>query len=252
MTVRKKIRRAIEKSTGLTIFLRGPRGLNVVKDLQVVLPGSLETVFDVGAHQGDLALQYAHTWRSATIHCFEPAETSFDLLREKAAHIQRIKCHRVALSDSDRPGVLYIRRESSNNSLRDYNGTTQGELLTGQEKVSVKSIVSFCRDLGIRHIDFLKIDTEGADLDVLIGASDFLQQGAIRAIQVEVGLDPDNDKHVRLEECKAYLEKFGYRLFGIYEQVHEFPTNRWHLRRCNAVFIADGATHFTRSIQSQS
>jgi FkbM family methyltransferase len=172
------------------------------------------------------------------LHCFEPAGESFEALQARFAASPRVNCYQLALGDRECEGTLFVRSGSVNNSLRNYEGNSKGETLVGVEQVAVQTLDKFCASLDIRHIDFLKVDTEGADMEVLVGADNLLARAAVGVVQVEVGLDPDNVKHVSFESCKSKLEDFGYRLFGIYEQVREFPSHRWHLRRCNAVFIS--------------
>ena len=65
-----------------------------------------------------------------------------------------------------------------------------------------------------------------------------LRRGAIDLIEVEAGMNPDNELHVPFEQLKAFIEQHRYLLFGIYEQRHDWPTGRPILRRCNAVFIS--------------
>ncbi|MCE3266580.1 MAG: methyltransferase FkbM family [Solirubrobacterales bacterium] len=65
-----------------------------------------------------------------------------------------------------------------------------------------------------------------------------LSRERVGLVQVEAGLNPENDLHVPLEALRAELEKHGYRLFGFYEQVGEWPTQGPQLRRTNAVFLA--------------
>jgi hypothetical protein len=50
-------------------------------------------------------------------------------------------------------------------------------------------------------------------MEVLVGAEKLLACEAVGMVQVEVGLDPDNAKHVSSELCKSKFEEFGYRLF---------------------------------------
>lgn len=238
MALRHRARRAVERMSGLSIYRRGPRGLNLYIDLASIPAPPVRTVFDVGAHRGESAADFARVWKNATLHCFEPAGESFEALQARFAAIPRVNCYRLALGDREYEGTLFVRSGSVNNSLRNYEGNCEQETLVGEERVVVRTLDKLCADLDIRHIDFLKVDTEGVDLEVLVGAEKLLTRGAVGVVQVEVGLNPDNTKHVSLESCKSKLEEFGYRLFGIYEQVREFPTDRWHLRRCNAVFIS--------------
>lgn len=51
-------------------------------------------------------------------------------------------------------------------------------------------------------------------------------------------MSPSNARHVPMESLKPYLESFGYALFGLYEQVHEWPRGEPHLRRTNLIFIS--------------
>jgi hypothetical protein len=57
-------------------------------------------------------------------------------------------------------------------------------------------------------------------------------------VEVEAGMNASNKRHVPFETLKDYLELRSYLLFGIYEQVHEWPTKEPHLRRTNSVFIS--------------
>ena len=108
----------------------------------------------------------------------------------------------------------------------------------GTETVHVCSLDDFCSHHEIENIDYLKIDTEGYELQVLQGAERLLQSGMIRFIELEAGMNPDNDRHTPMELIKDHLEKRDYRLFGIYEQINEWPTSEPWLRRTNLVFMA--------------
>jgi FkbM family methyltransferase len=238
MALRQCARRAVERISGLSIYRRGPRGLNLFTDLASIPAPPLRTVFDVGAHRGESATEFTRVWKGATLYCFEPTGESFEALQARFTASPRVNCYRLALGDREYEGTLFLRSGSVNNSLKKYEGFSKGETLVAEEQVAVQTLDKFCADLNIRHIDFLKVDTEGADMEVLAGAENLLARGAVGVVQVEVGLDPNNTKHVSFESCKSKFEEFGYRLFGIYEQVREFPSHRWHLRRCNAVFIS--------------
>lgn len=75
-------------------------------------------------------------------------------------------------------------------------------------------------------------------MDVLEGAVKMLVKQNIDIIQVETGMNPTNSRHVSFESVKQFLESYHYYLFGIYEQVNEWPTGKPHLRRTNPIFIS--------------
>ena len=106
------------------------------------------------------------------------------------------------------------------------------------ESVDIVTLDEFCRTKRIDHINYLKIDTEGGDLEVLKGAVGMLTEQRIDLVQVEAGMNPTNSRHVSLESLKAFMESHMYFLFGVYEQENEWLTREPHLRRTNPVFIS--------------
>ena len=98
-------------------------------------------------------------------------------------------------------------------------------------------------------IDFLKIDTEGVDLDVLKGGQSLLQSGAIPFILAEVGFHPNDDRKVLFDEVRHFLMPFGYHLFGIYDQNLEWTGHMMHsIRECVASAMATPWQRFCHSI----
>jgi FkbM family methyltransferase len=104
--------------------------------------------------------------------------------------------------------------------------------------VAINTLDEMARQLGVACIDYLKIDTEGQDLAVLEGATRLLSAGAVAIIEVEAGMHRGNTVHVPASAFDSCLERFGYRLFGAYEQTLEWPTADAHLRRANLVFVS--------------
>ncbi len=72
----------------------------------------------------------------------------------------------------------------------------------------------------------MKIDTEGYDLEVLRGAESLLTHQRVDLVQVEAGMNRDNHRHVTFILLTEYLERFNYRLFGIYNQSGEWPARQ--------------------------
>jgi hypothetical protein len=95
----------------------------------------------------------------------------------------------------------------------------------------------FCRQAGIKHIDFLKIDTEGHEVDVISGFLQMLKKRKISFIQLEVGMNVENKKHANWRNISTYMEEIGYNIFGIYEQVRELGDGT-PLRRADIVFVS--------------
>jgi FkbM family methyltransferase len=223
---------------GVQIIKRPYKGIDLDQDIQDFLPNvDIKVVFDIGANIGQSACSYQSCYPTARIYCFEPVKEAFETLIINVDDDPNIHCHNIALSSKERLGSMLIEEDLSvmNSLIAD----SDGRLQQGKtEEVKVKTFDNFCLKNDITKIDFVKIDTEGSDLEVLKGAVSFLEKQQISIIQVETGMNPSNTHHVTFEDVKSYLESFGYRLFGIYEQVVEWPINQTQLRRANSVFIS--------------
>lgn len=106
------------------------------------------------------------------------------------------------------------------------------------ESVTMARGDTFCAERAIEEIGFLKIDTEGHDLEVLRGFRTMLKAARIDLVEVEVSMNPENRRHVPFERAKSYLERFGYRLFLIHEQAREGAARGPIIRRANVVFCS--------------
>ncbi|HKJ23400.1 MAG TPA: FkbM family methyltransferase [Myxococcota bacterium] len=219
---------------GLYVFRRLPHGVDVGADLARLVPGFRPAlVFDVGANVGQSVPRLRDAFAAATIHCFEPGQRAFATLETAAAGDARVRCHRLALGADPGPGRLERRGSFGEKSV-----LSVGEGDDAREPVAIDTLDAFCAREGIEHVGYLKIDTEGHDLLVLQGASGLLARG-VDAIEVETGMGHDNALHAPLARFVEILAPHGHRLFGLYEQTHEWPTGAPHLRRANAVFLRE-------------
>ena len=235
MSMKIKFKKFVEKVTHSYIFRALPRGVDLYYDITNNLPFYASgIIFDVGANIGQSAEKFMGWFPGAQIYCFEPAASAFAALQVKFSSAENVHCFQLALDVSKEHGKLHLYRDSLNNSLIVFNSDYERT-----ENIETETISYFCRNRNIDRINLLKIDTEGYDLNVLMGAVDMLDKKRIDLIEVEAGMNPRNPKHVPIEKFKAFLEARGYSLFGIYEQTNEFPTGESNIRRVNAVFISD-------------
>jgi FkbM family methyltransferase len=240
MLVKGPARKLAERLTGTKILRYGelPYGFDLFIDLSRRLDKHVfSIVFDVGANIGQSALEYNKHFPSASIYCFEPITEAFNLLNRNTEAYPRIHCFQLAFGSTNESGIMLSDGTSTMNYLlSDAEIPGHDELDT--EYVEVLKLDNFCKKNSINHVSYLKVDTEGGDLDVLVGAHNMLLEQKIDLVEVEAGMNPDNTHHVQFEALKGLLEKYNYFLFGLYEQVEEWPTGEPQLRRTNAVFIS--------------
>jgi FkbM family methyltransferase len=233
------LRRLVEQVADVHIYRALPRGVDVAEDIARSFPAyRVTTVFDVGANVGQSARHYLSCFPDADIYSFEPVRETFRDLQRNLQGRDRVHCFPLALGARRTVGHMALQGKSARFRLVAQDAVSRPGDSSMTEEVEVLPMDEFCDRHRIHRVSYLKIDTEGADLDVLKGAAGLLDAQRVDFVEVEAGMNAGNTWHVPFETLKAYLESRNYLLFGIYAQMHEWPTKEAHLRRTNSTFIS--------------
>lgn len=198
-------------------------GLDHLTDVQRLARAwgrSITTIFDVGANNGACTQAFIERFPEAIVVAFEPFPDVFYELESRFQKNNVVKVEQLALANEASERPFYVVKEHPNlSSLSELTPYVQrfGQV---QERIMVRvsSIDSYCIDNKIEHIDLLKIDTEGGDLDVLHGAQDMLRSKAIKFIYVEfssLGFTSGSLSGA-LSPISALLEDHGYVFIASY------------------------------------
>lgn len=147
-------------------------------------------VFDVGANQGQFASQVLSELGAdyVDLHCFEPSPSTFKILTDVMQPFQKIYLNNEALGKEIGSADLY-----SNEAGSGLASLTRRRLdhfaidFSKVENVVVRTLDDYCAVCGVGHIDLLKIDVEGHELDVLYGAESMFKANAIDMVTFEFG-----------------------------------------------------------------
>jgi hypothetical protein len=85
-------------------------------------------------------------------------------------------------------------------------------------KVQVVRLDDWCEQANLQHVDLLKVDTEGFDLQVLQGAEGLFRQRRVRFVFVEFNdlQSIENATGGSLLAVDRYLRGFGFRFINTY------------------------------------
>ncbi len=123
------------------------------------VPYEAKVVLDIGANVGAFARWASERWPSAEIHSYEPQPSNFALLQKTIAHYQlsRVTAHETAVSDKENVLTLFE------------NGFNCGEWsLIKFDKNGNREVTVMVMDAAeLPKADFLKIDTEGVEPNIL-------------------------------------------------------------------------------------
>jgi FkbM family methyltransferase len=189
-------------------------------------------ILDVGANVGQSAAAYATRFPDAQIHSFEPVPETHGKLVEATKKFPNVVAHNFGLGKTSATLAMRVHGTSATNRLVSRTQMTDERMV----EVQIRTGADVFSEFGADHIDFLKIDTEGHDYDVLVGFLPVLQQ--VDFVQVEAAMNPHNRTHVPLRLFEDLLWNQGFHLFHIFEQTMEWKRGgRPVLRRANPVFI---------------
>jgi len=192
----------------------------------------IDTVIDVGAHEGEFVGFVRDLDYSGKILSFEPVRESFDTLTRARGWDRNWRGYNVALGAADGELEMNIYQGSVFNSfLRPAeNGTDRFRADTKVvrvEKVPVRRLESVIDEVLAERPDaklFLKMDTQGYDLQVVRGAGRRLD--AIRGLQTELAARSTYAGMPTLPEALGELSSLGFELTGMFPVARELD----HLR----------------------
>ncbi len=81
-------------------------------------------------------------------------------------------------------------------------------------EIDTTTLDTFCQEEGVNEIDFMQIDVQGADLDVLEGATNILNCGTL-AIQIEVEFSHLYTNQPLFADVDTFLRKHDFTLFDL-------------------------------------
>jgi len=127
------------------------------------------TVLDVGAHIGTFTLLASKkVGNSGRVIAVEAEAGNFNQLKKNLElnAIKNVVPVNIALSDLNGRKDFFIAKGSGCHSFF----TNPGQEVVDKIKIKVKSLDSLMEEMHLEKIDLLKIDTEGAELEILRGA----------------------------------------------------------------------------------
>lgn len=149
----------------------------------------IDVVLDVGANDGDYGREIRDRGYKGLIVSFEPNPLVFDRLKRRIKAEENWVAYPYALGDKSCKAELSIAENDAMSSFKKLTnfGASTGAKPISMVKVDVVTLDSFLNEqqFGMKNI-YLKIDTQGFEMEVLRGASHSLDK--IRAVQAEVAL----------------------------------------------------------------
>jgi FkbM family methyltransferase len=200
----------------LSVFLFGSFQPEVVRNRFVRLPAD-GVVLDVGANVGILSLQLAQAVPAGQVFAFEPTHYAFARLKrnlelnpELSSRVEAVQAF-VSSASGVRPGLSAYaswRVDGTASRTHPLHGGTE----KSADEIGAVSLDDFVAQRGLPRVDFIKIDTDGHELEVLRGARRLLARHK-PVVVFEIARYVMEERGIAFSDYMSLLAPLGYALF---------------------------------------
>ena len=163
----------------------------------------------LGANHGQEINNFIKIFNNPIIHLFEPQQNVFDDLYNKFKKLDNLRFYNVALGSVEKQGEMFINSNNLNQSSsilrpKEHLTTHKDIKFNGIESVAINKFSNF----SLTDVNFLNIDVQGYELEVLKGCEEQLKN--IDFIVTEVNRKELYESCSLVNELDDYLEQYNF------------------------------------------
>lgn len=221
------LRDLFEKHRMLYEYLLDNQLLHLIKQL------GINCVLDVGANVGQFAQKIRRAGYGEYIISFEPVQETYAKLAEISANDPKWYTYPYALGSENSTNEINITSSAAFCSFYEPNdhcdefGAKNATEIIGKECVTVRRLDSIIEQAS-SHVDdprfFLKMDTQGHDIEVFKGVGKYMDQ--VLGLQSELAVIPIYQKITRMNHIISEYESHGYEIVGLFPVNWDKKTSR--------------------------
>ncbi len=207
----------LSEGTDLSLFLFGSFQKHVTKSELLSIPKDA-TIVDVGANFGLMSLPFAQLAPEGKVYSFEPThyalakiKRNLSLNPELAKHIEVINSF-VSAKTTENAGIKAFSSWKVNNEKAEVMHPTHLGAAKSADGVGSITLSDFCKKENLARLDFIKIDTDGHEYEVLQGAGEAIAKYRPQII-FEIGLYVMTEKGIDFSFYSDYFGKLNYLMY---------------------------------------
>ncbi len=198
-------------------MLRGAHPSEIMRlEMEWLKRKGIKTIIDVGANTGQFSMAAEFLFQNAKIYAFEPLPACFKILQEKILNKSHVKAFNVAIGNQNSEETIWESSFAKSSSMLPMGDThkTNFPWTAGAKPqiVRVAKLDDYLDEMEIIPPLLLKIDVQGYEDKVLLGASNIL--GMTDIIIIEVSFIPLYEDQVMFPQIYKILTEAGFEFAG--------------------------------------
>lgn len=206
----------ITEGLDLSLFLFGNFQKHV-SDNKYIHLNEDAVIFDVGANVGIMSLNFAQKAQKGKVYAFEPTHYALEKLKrnlalnpETASIIHPVNTF-VSSNDPKPDEIKAFSSWKIDKGVGSGQHQVHGGTAMSTEGVPTITLDEFVNDQKISRIDFIKIDTDGHEFDVLSGANDTIKKFNPQII-FELGQYVMEERGISFMDYDKFFTQLNYTL----------------------------------------
>lgn len=184
-------------------------------------------IFDIGSCEGEDSIKYSRLFPSSQIYAIEALPSNIELLESNLKKYAISNVEIVPFALSDKKGIVNFHVSSGQpkekKESQDWNYGNKSSSLLPPDKnltmfpwlkfedvINVESTTLYdvCCEKSISHIDFVHMDVQGAELQVLYGAKDLIKK--IKVVWLEVESIALYKNQPLKQDIESFMHQHGF------------------------------------------
>jgi len=204
-----------------------------------------QVVVDVGAYCGNWTEMFKTFFPDATILMIEPQASQTDALKKICrTYNPTVFLETNLLGSADGQEVQFTEMETGSSVFEENNSSVTKNKVTKQ-LITLDSLIQ--ENYGWNEINFLKIDVQGYELEVLAGALKSLS--TCEFVLMESSLIPVNKGCPLIADVIIFMDKQGFRLLDFCSQIRRKDKALW---QTDLLFIREGSQYLPKAENDRS
>ena len=193
-----------------TFFVKEPRTLEWIDTFN-----SDDVLYDIGANIGVYTIYAGVNKKAENILAFEPDSLNYAILNKNVfinGLYDRVACYNIAFSDSSRLDYLYLSVLDPGSSCHNFG--YPNEYVKKLKGTLKQGSISYTLDTFIDEFDppfpnHIKIDVDGLEKEIIVGALKTLQEKRLKSVLVEI-----DDNLAGSGEIINFIQSSGLKLIS--------------------------------------